>query len=258
MGRMDRYNYNNNSNKRSNKNQELYRNIYEMGKYTNIEGIATIDKSNEVDITKVKNMLKNREEYQRQKDIKKIQAEQVEVPSYEVFEPDEDKVYDIRDILNKAKVNKPKNEEYKALDNINFEILKELKEKHQRDDEKESMHELLDTISSTSKLNKLSDKELGLNMFEELKSSNTIVESNNSIKNLIDEAKKTSDLGKTDTGIDKSFFTSSLNFGKKDYEQIQELNNNVKKNNTLVKVLVFFVLLVIAAIIVYFVFNMIK
>lgn len=261
MSRMERYNQNSTVNKRSNKNQDLYKNIYELSEYSNIEGIATIDKSNEVDITKVKNMLKNREEYQKQKEIKRITPNEVEVPTYEVFEPDDDKVYDIRDILNKAKVNKPDSEEHKSLDNLNFEILKELKEKHDTEVEKENVHELMDTISHTSKLNKLSDKELGLDMFSDLKSeNNTIIEDRTSIRNLLEEAKKNDEtkFNTTETNIDKSFFTSSLNFGKDDYEQIAELNKSVKKNNLLMKIIFFTVLLVVVGLVIYFVFNMIK
>ena len=261
MGRMERYNQDSTTNRRSNKNQDLYKNIYELGEYSNIEGIATIDKSNEVDITKVKNMLKNREEYQRQKDIKKFTSSEVEIPTYEVFEPDSDKVYDIRDILNKAKINKLDKEEHKSLDSLNFEILKELKEKHDTKIDKDNVHELMDTIAHTSKLNKLSDKELGLDMFDDLKSDdNTTVEDRTSIRALLEEAKKNdeSKLASTDTNIDKSFYTSSLNFGNKDYEQIKELNKSVKKNNILMRILFFTVLLVLTGVVIYFVFNMIK
>ena len=48
--------------KRSERNQTLYRDIYENVSYSNIEGVATIDKGSEIDINKVKQMLKNRED----------------------------------------------------------------------------------------------------------------------------------------------------------------------------------------------------
>ena len=259
MGRMDRYNKDSNSNLRSNKNQELYKNIYELGEYSNIEGIATIDKSNEVDITKVKNMLKNRETYQKQKEIRNLEKKEKEVPKYDFYDLDEsDKVYDIRDILSKAKVNKP-SEENKSLDSINFEILKELKEKHQKEEEKENVQEVLDEISNTSKLNKLSDSDLGLDMFSDLQ-SNTIVESKESIKALLDEVKKKDEekLVNTNSNLDKSFFSTSLNFATEDFEGLNDLKKSVKKNNFLVRVLVYIILLTIAGAIVYFIFNWIK
>lgn len=260
MSRMDRYNQDSNINRRSNKNQDLYKNIYELGEYSNIEGIATIDKSNEVDISKVKNMLKNREEYQKQKAIKNIEKKEIEVPTYEVYEHDEERIYDIRDILDKAKVNNPTHDEYQSLDNINFEILKELKEKHKKEFEKEEVQEVLDNISNTSKLNKLSDNELGLDMFSDLQSQdNTVIQDKTAVRALLNEAKQI-EKENTDTnvGLDKSFYTSSLNFGKDDFEQIKELKKNVKKNNRLVRILVYITVLLIVGTIVYFVFNFIK
>lgn len=259
MSRMDRYNKETTSNLRSNKNQELYKSIYELGEYSNIEGIATIDKSNEVDITKVKNMLKNRESYQQQKELRELSKKEPEVPKYDFYDIDEsDKVYDIRDILTKAKVNKP-TEENKSLDNVNFEILKELKEKHDHEEEKENVHEVLDEISNTSKLNKLSDSELGIDMFSDLQ-SNTIVESKEAIKSLLDEVKQKEEEknANTATNIDKSFFSTSLNFATDDFEELKDLKKSVKKNNYLVRILVYVILLSVAGAIIYFVFNWIK
>ena len=54
--------------KRSQRNQSLYREIYDLGEYSNIEAVATLDRTNEIDITKIKDMLKNREDYKRQKE----------------------------------------------------------------------------------------------------------------------------------------------------------------------------------------------
>lgn len=259
MNRMDRYyKVEEQSKRRTNKNQDLYKNIYESGEYSNIEGIATIDKSNEVDITKVKNMLKNREEYQRQKEMKNFRPEEVEVPSYEIFETGEDKVYDIRDILEKAKVNKPE-EEHKSLDNINFEIIKELKEKNNKKDE-EDLKDMIDTIAHTSQLNKLSNQELGLDIFDDLKSeNNTVIQDKDSIREILEQAKKNDEKKEiTNTGLDKSFYTSSLNFGKKDFEEVQELSKKVKKNHTMIKVLLFIIILVVTAVAIYLVYSLIK
>jgi len=48
-----------NTGSRSSRNKDLYGEIYTGSKYSNIEGIASIDNANEVDITKVKEMLNN-------------------------------------------------------------------------------------------------------------------------------------------------------------------------------------------------------
>ena len=113
-------------------NQELYRKIYDISEYSNIEGIATIDKANEIDITKVKNMLKNREEYQRQKDLRSlIYKEEPKVQHIETMDSfEEDRIYDISDALLKAKQeNKENSEKYRNLGNTNYNILKSLQVK---------------------------------------------------------------------------------------------------------------------------------
>lgn len=263
MSRMERYyKFDDSTKKRSSKNQELYKSIYELGEYSNIEGIATIDKSNEIDITKVKNMLKNREEYQKQRNFNSIKTVSEPKPtSYEVFERDEDRVYDIRDILEKAKINKPEKESYKALNNTNFEILKEIKEKNHQNSAENDLKDLIDTISETSQLNKLSDQELGLNMFDTLKSTNnTVVDSHTSIRNLLEDVKKSEQKQheNTTTTLDKSFFTSSLNFNEDDFEQIAELNKSVKKNNFMIKILFFLIVIALATGIIIIVFQLIK
>lgn len=260
MSRMDRYyKQDSNSSKRSSKNQDLYKDIYSDSEYSNIEGIATIDNPNEIDITKVKNMLRNREEYQRQKEIIKLTPKEELMPNYEVFEQEEDRVYDIRDILKKAKVSRPNEEKNRSLSNTNYDILKELKNRQNKTDE--NLKDLIDTISETSQLNKLSDHQLGLDMFNTLKSTeNTIITSNDSIKNLLDQARINDQkkLVNTSTSLDKSFFTSGLNFSEQDFEQIVELSKTVKKNNLLIKILFFIITLLLAAGIIFLVFNLIK
>lgn len=260
MSRMDRYyKQDSDSSKRISKNQELYKDIYNTQEYSNIEGIATIDNPNEIDITKVRNMLRNREEYQRQKEIINLTPKEKLMPNYEVFEQEEDRIYDIRDILNKAKVSRPETEKNKSLSNTNFDILKQLKSKQTNSDD--NLKGLIDSISETSQLNKLSDHQLGLDMFDTLKASeNTIVASKDSIKNLLEEAKMNDQkkLANTNNTLDKSFFTSSLNFREEDFEQIVELSKTVKKNNLLIRVLVFIIILLLAAAVIFLVFNMIK
>lgn len=261
--RMERYYKQNSVNNRSERNQNLYREIYENASYSNIEGVATIEKSNEIDITKVRNMLKNREEYQRQKDVRRIMTKEVKPePKYVEHITSDDKNYDIRDILDKAKVNKPREEKYRKLENTNYGIFKKInsnKKLRIDDDTNETeLRELIDTINNNSDLNKLGDRELSLDLLDDLKSdNNTIIDGTDSIKKLLAEAKK--DTVKEDTSdLDKSFFTSSLNFGEDDFEQLASLNTNLKKNNVLIKILVFIVLLCITIGVIFLIYNLIK
>lgn len=60
--RMERYYKTDLPKQRSNMNKPLYDSIYEKGSYTNIEGIATIDKPNEIDIDQIRKLIKPEQE----------------------------------------------------------------------------------------------------------------------------------------------------------------------------------------------------
>lgn len=261
--RMERYyRSTNRTNKRSERNERLYREIYDVGEYSNIEGIATIEKSNEVDITKIKNMLKNREQYQQQREFRQVVSrpepknEPIEEERYEA-----DRTYDIRDILNKAKVNKPVEEKYHRLDDTGYKILKNLKEKSMHpEDSKEDLRELIDTITNNSELNKLATRELSLDMFEDLKGKeDTVIRSKESIRALLEEAKEEERKKKEDTmEMDKSFYTSSLNFGKDDFEEINALTTISKRKMSLMKIGLFILLVLATTGIIFLIYHLLK
>ena len=98
--RMDRYYKDELVNSgRSSKNKSLYKQIEDLDSYTNIEGVATIDKTNEIDITKVKEMLKNRENYKKQKKLKSLLEEEIKEIEEIPKKVEEIKNYDIKSIL---------------------------------------------------------------------------------------------------------------------------------------------------------------
>ncbi len=263
--RMEKY-YRNNSNikKRSQKNQDLYRNIYDMGEYTNIEAVATLEKTNEIDISKIKDMLKDRESYKKQKQYRQIlHEEKKEEPVVPEFDLKDDKVYDIRDVLTKAKNKRPKEESFRSLDNTNYNILKNLELNNDKiiENEEDELKELINTITSTSMLNQMNDKELGLNMLDLDSNDNTTIEDNKSIKMLLEEAKANDEKNKkiddTDT-IDNSFYTSSLNFNKEDFEEADKIINKKSKKKLLLKIIFIIMLLIITGLIIYGVYSLIK
>ena len=147
MSRMDRYYKNNYGlNKRTTRNQSLYKSIYEDTEYSNIEGIANIDKSNEIDISKIKDMLKSRENYQSGRELKTFIPKE-ETIKYETFEREANRNYDIRDILNQAKENKQE-EKYHNLDEKNLEILKQLKNKSKDKKQSKELENMIDSITN--------------------------------------------------------------------------------------------------------------
>lgn len=260
--RMERYyKPSNQTSKRSERNQDLYREIYEVGEYSNIEGIATIEKSNEVDITKVKNMLKNREQYQKQRQFRQV----MEKPSVALKEEptplEAEKNYDIRDVLDKAKTSKKVENKYHRLDSTGYNILKNLKEKHTKKEEsKDELRELIDTITSNSELNQLATRELSLDMFDDLQSEdNTIIEDHDSVKALLEEAKQEELLkNRENEEMDNSFYTSSLNIDRHDFEVMGESEHKPKNYNAVLKIVVSVILGIVIAGIIFLVFNLIK
>lgn len=247
--------------KRSEKNQKLYDEIYNEEDYSNIEGIATIDKNNEIDLAKLKNTIKNRENYSRQKKFKDLNDEPEDKPiTTEDFKQKEQKIYDIRDVLLKAKDKKPEEDTPRRLDNTNYNILKDLEENGSKKDiskelekETDELKELIDTITNTGMLNQLNDKELGMNMFN---LSDDPENSGQSVKELLAQARKAQE--KKENTLDNSFFTSSLNFSKDDFDDAQEAKKKKEKKGIIKKALLFTGLLLMTAAIVVGVYYLIK
>lgn len=234
---------------RSYKNKSLYDQIENLDTYSNIEGVATIDKTNEIDISKVKEMIKNRENYKKQKRFKDIlKEEQKELEKDEIVE-EEPKNYDIKDILSKVKEDDSKN---RRLDKEYYESLKNLSRSEKRyniEKEEQELKELINTISSTKMLEKITDSD-DVGLLDELK-SDTMVGTAASIKKIIDsEKEKNAELDE----IDKSFYTSSLGFTQRDFEELKDMNHKIKKSNKyIIILLIILITLFIAGIMFYIV-----
>ncbi len=220
-----------NTDSRSSRNKELYGEIYTGSKYSNIEGIASIDNANEVDITKVKEMLKNRENYQKERQYRRITGEyKPERPKpviQRTFESNEDKNYDIRDILKEAKENKEPDDKERVLRNTQYNILKNIdlkKELHKEDyteEGEEELKDLIQTITNTSMLNKINDVDLASDLLSDLQDDDTQIGEIKDIKELIEDNEDFVKAKKVDTNeptYDRSFFTSSLKLSKSDFE----------------------------------------
>ncbi len=223
---------NTDSNSRSARNKELYGEIYTNGKYSNIEGIATIDNANEVDLTKVKEMLNNRENYQKERQYRRITGEyknpeRVRPTITRSFTDMEEQNYDIRDILKEAKEHKEPDNKERVLKNTQYNILKniDLKEELRKEDyyeeNEEDLKEMIETITNTSMLNKLGDAELAEDLLSDLHDDDTKIGEIKDVKSLIEADQKYQEEVKTkdpnETTYDHSFFTSSLKLSKSDF-----------------------------------------
>ena len=103
-------------------------------------------------------------------------------------------------------------------------------------------------------LNKLGDKELSLNILDELK-SNGNTQTSRTIGKLLEEAKANEQEQEEKQEIDKSFYTSSVSFTDTDFEDLKEINVTLKKNNVLIKILLVVLLIIILTGIGYFVYT---
>ena len=257
--RMDRYNNNElQVSGRSSKNKSLYEQIENLENYTNIEGVATIEKTNEIDITKVQEMIKNRENYKKRKQLRDILNEEKEqLDEIEEYE-EEPKNYDIKDLLLKTKNNIEDEEKIRRLNKEQYKILKELTKKEDKyniEKEEEELKELINTINATKALKDISNTEFDVGLLDNLK-SDTMVGDAASIKQIIEEEKKEPKIESTNTEIDKDFYTSSFGFTKSDFEDLKNINQNIKKSNKFIIVLlIVFIVLVVAGITVFLLLN---
>lgn len=252
--RMDRYYRSELSDQgRSSKNRDLYKQIENLDSYSNIEGVATIEKTNEIDISKVKEMLKNRENYKKHKRFKNILAEEKEETEEEMQKLEEQRNYDIRDVLSKAKDEETKQvKKYRSLDEEQYRLLNKLKKKENNYNlSDEDMKSIINTSSSDeSYFDDLSD-DVGL--LDDLK-SNTMVGDATSIKKIIEEEKNFEiDDNENTTEIDKSFYTSSFGFTQKDFEELKNINHKIKKGNKFIIVLLIILIVLIVLGAIYFI-----
>lgn len=223
---------------RSAKNETLYKDIYENTEYSNISNIATLEKTNEISLEQIQELLKEREQ-----NIKRSSTIKRE-PSRVTYAPERN--YDIRDVIEKAKDSHVEDYENRSLRDTQYNILKNI----DLNEDKKSEPDIEKTLSNMEVINNYNDNELSLDLLSDLKSSgDTVVEKSDDKKLLkeIEEAKETYEPIE-DTGMDKSFYSSSMNFKDEDFEQLKDLQDSIDSNNKLIKVLFFILFLIIAGI----------
>lgn len=261
LSRMERY-YKSSASvqRRTKRNEDLYKKIYEDAEYTNIEGITSIEKTNEIDLSKIKELLNKEKDEKENKEALEKRKELLTLHTQSLDFEDEKRNYDIRDVLDKAKSKRSNvGDQYYSLRNTQYNILKKINLKEELDKqepEEDELKKLIDTITSTSMLNKLGDKELSLNILDELQSSgNTMTETARTIGAILEEVKEKEKSEEEKQDIDKSFYTSSFSFNEEDFEDLKEINVTLKKNNVLIKILLFILIVIILSGVGYFVYT---
>lgn len=213
---------------RSNRNKELYSKVYTYGDYSNIEGIAELDKAGQIDMNKVKELLNAQNKTQNKREYRTKLPEKNEPMPTKIYEKEEEKNYDLRDILREAKEHQVPDDKERVLKNTEYNILKniDLKKELKREDyfknepDKE-LKEMIDNITNTSRMNKIGGIESAEDLLSDLKADDTKVGELDSMKDAIEKEKN-------DTpSYDESFFTSSLKLSKSDFVDSEKSKNNV-------------------------------
>ena len=225
--RMERYYSPQEKKSRTVKNKELYRTIYDDVEYSNVEGISVIEKNEKIDLAKIKELINGHNPVEKPKIVK-------EEPIIPVEEPQEERNYDIRDVLDKAKSERTSNNKF----NTQYNILKGINlnnESLPSSLSEDDLKNMIETISNNSKNGYTTD------LLDDLKSIHD--------PNLAKEISQTEDDPQNtkliEANIDKSFFTSSLEFSSDDFDDFKEMKESIKKNNLLTKILLFVLLVII-------------
>ena len=279
--RMDRYNSENeNVGSRTNNNQKLYKELYLNKTYTEFTDNV---KDNVVDLTNTNQAsARTRSELNRthlyygnngNNTSTKNNFNQISNIYKDIINNDaENKNYNINEIMEDAKRNRKdddeeskqrriKSAEYNILSDLSEEKLKEYKEKKQKGitkEEEENLEDLINTITSNSLRTKIDNQLLAdLLPGEDEKTSTSLLEEladglpDETDDDATDQMEDTEDLSK---GIDRSFFTRSMDLRKEDLilDDQEEADDSFKeKSSVLKKIIIALLIIAILAIIGY-------
>ena len=236
--------YENNENlSRVNKNQNLYDDMYSNTNYSNM---VVIDDSNEVDISKIKEIIDNENNKVSRTSKNSFNKEEYDSIPKEVVE--QPKLYDINEVLKEAKSKrdifeeakeKSKIENYKFNDNLDEELSKTRKVYENLIKEEKELLNLMNTMTSASSVDIASD------MFQDLTRDDNLTE-------VLDNADVNIKQIDNDT---TEYSTDTFMFNTKDFEGMDSLRNDVKKTNLFIKILIIVVILAIIGGIAFAVFK---
>ena len=286
------------SSTRSSRNKKLYKEVY--GRYNDLDNLPLEDNTDEIDMAKLKELVLA-EKKQKDSSIK----ENLNIIEQRKRNIDEQKVYDINKILEKAKYENDKLiETTQSMPRVNKQILntlqstelslEELKKASKSYQNKEnivdlnheeeqpsqsSVNSLENDLSMTRELKyqnltqeeskKESEDNLSLDLFSDLKpTGNTIVtkpiheeevNQNQKGKDLVTTEEDNSDIDIIKPSIaptNDDFFTSSYEFSKKDFMQVDDDFSDLNQKGGILKIILLFLMIfIVGGVITYFVIT---
>lgn len=234
--RLDRYENNSNVSRVS-KNQNLYDDMYSNTNYTNM---VVIDDSNEIDISKIKEII-DKEKNQTRK-VERNSFDKEEYDNIEMASVEERRLYDINEILKEAKSQrdileeaneKRKIQNYKFRENLDEELSKTRQVYENLIKEEKELLNMMNTLTNVS------SEELASDMFSDLTKDENLTEVLEEVNPEISIKKIEND----DTTAEYS--TDTFMFNTKDFDGLDDMKDNVKKTSIFIKVLIFLLTLVV-------------
>ena len=128
--RMDKYYKEEELMQRTSKNDFLYDELYRE-KQMPSSNVTVLDNVNEIDITKIKDLVDSREKYKKMRDYSNIINDKEEYKSDSIeydFDEKDSSDYDINEILKKKKANNVEETKVRRLSNQDYEILSSFEE----------------------------------------------------------------------------------------------------------------------------------
>lgn len=248
---------------RARKNEELYQEMsHDELKEINLASNAHVigENNKNIDVEKIKELLEKKYHEEPRKSRALIKQEEEEV---EEKEEEETKEYNINAIIEKAKQDKEidyERERLKKVRDTQYDILKGLS-LNDEEEEEETSKVTSNKDDLVNLINTITEKELTremdpLDILTDLKGSdNTVVL--DGIKEEIEEKERendtTSDFTKEKRkedekrDIDKTFYTNSVSFSKSDFDDFNDLKEDMETNKVLVRVLLIIITVVIVA-----------
>lgn len=250
---------------RTAKNENLYRKK-DYSVYSSNETI--IAPNNEIDITKLKDIIQSREDYQRAKSYRNMLSDKKfeynDIPYEE--EQYEEKNYDINAILKKVKDEKNnideenqnrklRNTQYDILSNLNIKSKKHEEEPVTKVDLESQKAELQGLIDKVTRKNNIQDEESNLiqndndndplGLLSDLKSETQKIVTD-PVQPAEDFEVNKEELIPTEKDEDESsFYSDSFTFSKRDFESFQDLEVEETSGSGLIKLLIVILILII-------------
>lgn len=213
--RMDRYYKDEEMLQRTSRNDLLYEELYKE-KQEPTSNITVLDNINEIDISKIKEIVSDRENYRKLRNYEDL-VDKKEKPKKEVtpveFEMIDESKYDINRILEKKRSDKNEDDKVRKIGNAEYNALTELS-KVDFSNQDDNLKDLMDTIT--------------------MKTS--------TVTDLFANLKETQEIEKTDT----TFYTKSDSFDKEDFDESFKEEEEKSSNTALIIIIVSVILIAIA------------